>query len=288
MKAALKAELWKSKHNPYFWLSVWIGIFIALLHTTETIPMVEDARINNMFFQYAIGIPGFGNPDPCSLFIYWMPFTGYTYGSFLFYEIWPLLAAMPFAWSYSQERYRSYYLQPISRVGKSGWFQAKFLAVFISGGIITAVPLVISLFAQAVFAPAILIQYQMMQVIGITNADFLASVYYTRPWIYCICWCGVQFLLGGAAAVSVFLFGSRLRLAALAILLPYGLFYCLAALGTVLRSFVNASFVTNVLHLAMAVPLAHNPGWLIFSFVGFTTGISYLTGYHQVMRHDLF
>lgn len=192
------------------------------------------------------------------------------------------------AWSYSQERYRSYYLQPISRVGKSGWFQAKFLAVFISGGIITAVPLVISLFAQAVFAPAILIQYQMMQVIGITNADFLASVYYTRPWIYCICWCGVQFLLGGAAAVSVFLFGSRLRLAALAILLPYGLFYCLAALGTVLRSFVNASFVTNVLHLAMAVPLAHNPGWLIFSFVGFTTGISYLTGYHQVMRHDLF
>lgn len=217
-----------------------------------------------------------------------MPFTGYTYGSFLFYEVWPLLAAMPFAWSYSQERYQSYYLQPISRVGKRGWFHAKFLAVFISGGIITTVPLVISLFAQASFAPAIPMEYQMMQVVGITNADFLASVYYTRPWIYCICWCGVQFLLGGAAAVSAFLVGSRLRFAALGILLPYGLFYCLAALGTVLRSFVNVSFVTNVLHLAMAVPLAHNPGWLIFSFVGVTTGISYLVGFHQVVHYDLF
>lgn len=288
MSGALKVELWKAKHNHFFRLALIVGITIALCHTKETVPMVQEARYYNLEMQHTLGIPGFGGPDPCSLFLYWMPFTGYTYGSFLFYEIWPFLAAMPFAWSYSQERYCGYYLQSISRVSKCAWFNAKFLAVFISGGIITAIPLLVSLMAQATFAPAIPLKYQMMQVIGISNADFLASLYYTHPWIYSICWCGVQFLLGGAAAVIVFLFGSRLRFTALSVLLPYGLCYFLAAVGTALHSFIDVPFVTNVLHLAMAAPLDRNPGWLIFSFVGIATGVSYLAGYSQVVCHDLF
>lgn len=287
MSGALKVELWKAKHNRYFTLALIVGIAIALYHTTETIPMVQEARYYNSEMQRAIGIPGFGNPDPCSLFLYWMPFAGYTYGSFLFYEIWPLLAAMPYAWSYSQECYCGYYLQSVSRVNKITWFHAKFLSLFISGGFVTVIPLAVSLLAQATFSPAIPMEYTMMQVIGISNAEFLASLYYTHPWTYCICWCGVQFLFGGTAAVTVFLFGSRLRFAPLAILLPYGLFYCLAALGTALDAFVDVTFEMNILHIAMAAPLSHNPGWLIFSFIGVLICISYLTGFYRVVHHDL-
>lgn len=287
MSGALKVELWKAKHNRFFWLALIGGIVIALYHTIETIPMVQEARYNNLIIQQSLGIPGLGDPDPCSLFLYWMPFTGYTYGSFLFYEIWPLLAAMPFAWSYSQECYSGYYLQSISRVNRITWFHAKFLAAFISGGIVTAIPLVVSLLAQATFSPAILMEYTMMQVIGISNADFLSSLYYTHPWIYCICWCGVQFLFGGMAAVTVFLFGSKLRFVYLAILLPYGLLYCLAALGTAFNAFVDVPFETNILHMAMAAPLNHNPGWLILSCIGILISVSYLAGFYRVVHYDL-
>lgn len=287
MYSVLKVELWKSKHNFFFRLALLFGIAVALLHTIETIPMVQVARYNNMQLRQTIGVPGFGNLDPCSLFLYWLPFTGYTYGSFVFYETWPLLATLPFAWSYSQDGFSSYYFQTISRSGRRAWFHAKFLAVFISGGIVTCLPLVLSLAMQATFAPAIPIRYAMMQVIGISNADFLASLYYAHPWIYCICWCGVQFILGGTAAVTTFIFGRRLRFVTLAILLPYILFYCLAAFGTALRTFIDVPFVTNVLHLAMAVPLSHNPGWLIFLFIGITLCVSYLIGYCQVVHHDL-
>lgn len=288
MISALKVELWKSRHNPFWVLALFVGIGMALLHTAETVPFVQSAYYGNLELRELLGIAGFGNFDPCSLFIYWMPFTGYTYGSFLFYESWPLLAAMPFAWSFCQERYCGYSLQSISRCNKRAWFHAKFLAVFISGGIITAVPLIVSLLAQATFAPAIPIRYQMMQVVGITNADFLASIYYSHPWLYCICWCGVQFLLGGTVATISFIFGSRLRFTTLAILLPYGLCYFLAAVGTALCSFSDVSFVTNVLHLAMAVPSDNNPGWIIISFIGITTCVSYFSGYRQVVCHDFF
>lgn len=287
MSGILKVELWKSKHNRFFILALIIGIAVALYHTAETIPMVQEAWYYNLEMQQTLGIPGFGNLDSCSLFLYWMPFTGYTYGSFLFYEIWPLLAAMPYAWSYSHECYNGYYLQTVSRVNKIKWFHAKYLALFISGGIVTAIPLIVSLLAQATFSPAIPMEYTMMQVIGISNAEFLSSLYYTHPWIYCICWCGVQFLFGGTAAVTVFLFGSRLRFIPLAILLPYGLFYCLAALGTAFDTFANVTFEVNILHMAMAAPLSHNPGWLIFSFIGILMCISYLTGFFRVVNHDL-
>lgn len=281
MAGILKTELWKARHNRLFILALTVGITIALFHAKETASMVQEARYYNL--ELGLG----GGPDPCSLFLYWMPFTGYTYSSFLFYELWPLLAAIPFSWSYSQERCNGYYFQSISRVKKITWFHAKFLAIFISGGVVTAIPLVVCLLAQATFAPAIPIQYNMMQVIGLSNVDFLAWLYYTHPWIYCVCWCGIQFLFGGSAAVTVFLFGSKLRFVPLAILLPYGLFYCLAALGTAFRSFINVTIETNILHAVMATPLNHNPGWMIFSYIGILTCISYLVGFSQVVHHDL-
>lgn len=287
MSKVLKVEFWKATHNRYFALALIVGVSIALYHTIETISMVQEARYYNLEMQKIVGIPGFGTPDSCSLFLYWMPFTGYTYGSFFFYEIWPLLASMPYAWSYSQECYNRYYLQSISRTNRVTWFHAKFGALFVSGGIVTAIPLIVSLLVQATFSPAIRIEYSMMQVIGISNAEFLASLYYTHPWIYCFCWCCIQFLFGGTASVTVFLFSNRLRFVPLAILLPYGLFYCLAALGTAFKSFTDITLELNVLHMAMAAPLSHNPGWLIFSFIGGLTFVSYATGFYRVVYHDL-
>lgn len=287
MYSVLKKELWKAKNNPFFWLALLAGILMVLIHAKEAMKLVQAAYYGNMEIREILQVPGFGNMDSCSLFLYWMPFTGYTLGSVLFYESWPLLAAIPFAWSYSQERRSGYYLQSISRGNKKHWYCAKFLAIFISGGVVTSVPLFVGLFVQALFAPAIPLKYEMMQVIGIINADFLAALFYTHPWLYCFCWCGVQFMLGGSVAVLAFVFGSKVRFITLAMLLPYALCYVLAAAGSALRSFVDVSFVTNVLHIAMPAPLARNPGWLIFSFIGIVTGVSYLAGYHQVMHHDL-
>lgn len=287
MYNALKTELWKAFHNLGFALAAIIGAALALIHTAETAPMVYDALENNRILREAVGIEGFGNMYSCSLFLYWMPFTGYTYGSFAFYEIWPILATLPFAWSYSQECRSGSMIQALTRSSRKAGFRAKYLAVFMSGGTVAALPLLISLLVEATFSPAIPLNYSMMQVVGLSNANFLAWLYYSHPWAYCFSWCGVQYLFGGAAAVLSFVFGGKLRFPVMGILLPYAVLYTLAVLGYAASAFVDISLETNIMHMAMAAPLSLNPAWLDFTVIGTMAGGSYIAGSWQVVHHDL-
>lgn len=57
----------------------------------------------------------------------------------------------------------------------------------------------------ALFCPALIPELGFTSVF---NGYFMSAIYYTHPWVYSLCWCAMEFLLGGAAAVLCFAVGS--------------------------------------------------------------------------------
>lgn len=282
MKESIRTELWKASHNWMFLLSMVIGIVIALLDVGQNAYKIYG------FNQVVANIPeGYStSPGGFSLFIHWIGVNCSNYGCNLFFLVWPVLAALPYGWSYAQERKNGVYYQLAARAGKRTYFFAKVVAVFVTGGLAVSVPVLVDLLANALIMPDMLPSVT-GSVSLITARSFLSELYFTYPWLYALLWCGIDFLWGGTAACLCFAVGSKLRLRVLTVLVPYVVFYVLDWLLMVVRQMYYITIELSPLDLARATPWSPNPGWIIFLEMGLFLAVGLILGYRQVVKCEL-
>ena len=279
----VRVEVWKATHNVYFYLAFVAGFILVLSNVYETYAAVTELTKNCIEAQN-VGVP-ITNFNGCSLFVWWIANNGINYGSTYFYLIWPILAAMPFSWSYAQEARSGCMYQYITRGNRRSYFTAKYIAVFISGGMVISIPVLADLLLNAMICPDDSLLF-MNALTTIENCSFLSTLFYTHPWNYSIIWCVLEFLWGGAAAVLCFLAGTKLRFSVTAMLVPFSIFYVLGVLGESIVRITGTSLILNPLYLAMSAPSGTNPGWLIFSIMGICILIPLISGYWRVEKND--
>lgn len=281
MRNNLSTELWKALHNPMFYAALAIGCGIGMINVLENIPIAREISATIRAEDYV----GSRSPWGFSLFLLWMPVSGMSYGKMLFGLVWPILAAMPFGWSYLQERRGGLYNQLSFRAGRRVCYLSKYIAVFVSGGLVVAVPVLANLMVNAMFCPYELPNVLNMLQIG--DGYALSELYFTTPWVYALLWCGIDFLLGGAAAGLCFVVGAWFRLQVMVILTPFALLLVLDAVFETVRSQYGWNLELSPLQLAAAVPERANPEWAVaLAFLGMAA-VGFGVGYWQVMRHEL-
>ncbi len=281
MKSSIKTELWKAFHNPLFYISIALGMAII------TADVVQNAFLVSYLTQRNIeaGFAGNGN-GYISLFIEWIAVNGSTFGSMYFYIVWPVLAALPYGWSYIQEVKTGAINQYLLRSTRKKYFFSKYIAVFVSGGAAVAVPVLADLLLNALVCPAALPSITGLQA-GPQDGWFLSVLFYKHPWAYCLIWCCMEFLFGGSAACMCFLTGRKLRYQVMTVLLPFAILYLLNLAGydVVRNTGINLAIVP--LDMAMAAPMLANSEWLVFSWLGALIGITLFVGYREVRRYEL-
>ncbi|GEM_PF-6468514 len=111
----------------------------------------------------------------------------------------PLLAAIPFAWSYYED-YRSGYLRMVfSYTGRARFLSVRYLVAFALGGAAAVLPLFLSLILCAAYWPNYHpIIYELRG--GPLATQFLASVFYQKPILYILLFFLLMFVIGGACA----------------------------------------------------------------------------------------
>lgn len=288
MKKTLHTELWKAFHNGYFYLALLIGAYVAVVDAIENYPVVSSLMENTIKFT-ELGYTS-GSFQGFSLMLMSLPYNGVNYATRLFVFIWPVLAAMPFGWSYTQERNNGVTAQILTRTGKKAYYASKFIAVFVSGGVAVMFPAVADIMLNALFCP-----YEQIDVTfsisSIFNGYFLSELYYRCAWLHCIIWFLVLFLLGGSAASLCFLAGSKFHVSFLAIMVPFGLlmvwdiFY-----NNILRTFLTkntARLLWSPIQLVMAASSAPNPAWLVFTQIGILLAIGMIALFCLVKKHDV-
>lgn len=285
MNNLLKTEFRKALRNNMFYLALVIGTVITLIPVRENAVLVQWIT-ETVLDSIEEGSSLAKNFDGCSLFVNWMSIKPNTQGGVLFFYCWPVLAAMPYGWSYQQERKTGVYYQIVARSNKRKYFFSKIISVFVSGGLAVGVPVLANLLANALICP-----YTVPQVIDyitpIFNGSFLSALYYTHPWLHGLAWCFIAFLWGGTAACLCMGVGVWLRQEVMVMLVPFAALTLMDSLVVTLQKSDVLRYECSPMKLIYATTIYPNPGWVIFGIMGVLLTISVLLGYWQVVRHEL-
>ena len=265
MSGVLKIELRKAFGNKLFLLTLAVGIVIASISAYQNIQLYLDAVAHNAYRKEVLPDILFNPMYPAfSPYTYWIggeyqyPMTS------LFYLLLPLMASLAFGWSFFMEKKSGYIKNIVTRTKKTHYFLAKYIAVFLSGGAVIAIPLVINFLTVACFIPAYQpdIYYSIYYSMGY---HFLSELFYSSPLVYVIYVMALDFVFSGLIATAsmalTFFVRNRFAVVLLPFLLLLGIQYIQDTLYKIFQVIISP---IDFLKAYSSGPVT---GWVVFPFM---------------------
>lgn len=220
MKSYLKIELKKAFTSRMFLITLLIGLAIAAVSVWQTVAdyfwwIEVEAR------AAAASDTVYAPSHVSSLYREWMGQDNSHAFPALFYMLLPLLAGLAYGWSYFEERRSGYVMNAVVRSRKkSQYFLAKYMAVFLAGGVTILLPLVCSFLALACFEPAYPPEH-FDTLYHAVSGHFLRDVYYAFPLAYVLYVMALDFVFAGLLAAASMALAFFLKNKFAVILLPF-------------------------------------------------------------------
>lgn len=136
-----------------------------------------------------------------SVYKYWMGNDWDSWFSSLYFFLFPIAAVMPAGLSLYKEKKTNYTAQMLIRENKNVYYLHKYLAAFISGGVIVCLPVILNIMVVALRFPFRTPDLNYDIYYKIQPFSFASGLFYTRPWLYLILRLAVIFLYAGLCAV---------------------------------------------------------------------------------------
>lgn len=133
---------------------------------------------------------------PCTVIDSWICADLISMESFLFFLIFPLLAALPYGTSYFIDKQSGMVKGLYMRVSRRDYLISKYIATFLSGGIAVTIPLVVNLLCCMSLLPN-LVPQSICPGNAIRPSTFLSGVFYSSPTWYLVIYLVIDFVLAG-------------------------------------------------------------------------------------------
>ena len=219
MKKGIKLELYRAFYNPGFLLAILAGCIIAGAHFFHQV-LPKTAMI----------FSGYNIDYPVNLFNSMLPLDYVSfYGSIYYYAV-PLLAVLPSGVSYYQDLKSGYRKNLCIRMDKKAYLAGKYLAVFLSAGVVCVVPLLFNLMLTSAVLPALTPQ-KGTNLFAIIESSFLAELFYTKPFLYLLLYLLVDFVMTGTLACVALGISAFVRNRYIVLFAPFLLFFLLQAVS---------------------------------------------------------
>lgn len=277
-RKVMKMEIWKSVHNRMFLAAMMINLMFVLLDFLENLKSIH---------QCIPFLPAHGGYEGISLYVRWIGINMETVGYSLFFSLLPLTASLPYGWSHSEEHKSGYCNHILTVERKRTYFNAKYVAVFFSGGLVVALPLLISLICEALICPVSSVSITSFCT-SIGEGYFLPELYYRNPFIYLLISIFLDFLWGGVSAGLSFMAGYFLKQKIFVILFPFLLFWGTEFAIEVLRRPVTyMRLETSPLRLMHIQTVNMNPWWLVAGMILFFGLIPFVVCCVRERKNDI-
>lgn len=202
MKRVLSVELKKAFCNKRFIFSLTAALFFTLMsgflqvqgyiNRTKFLNLPEYQNVINWSKDYHL--------DSETMVDFWIGMDFATWCGTAFFFLLPLLAVLPYGGSLHRE-YKSGYLNLITQqVSQKRYFTAKFLAAFLSGGLVIVLPMAVNVIFVACMVPLRLPSVLEVIYNGVYGFGLWAEVFYTHPVLYILLYLFLDFLFAGAIA----------------------------------------------------------------------------------------
>lgn len=193
----IKIELRKALKNKIFYATILVAIGITILSLIYSLSIYKKSNIG--IDEYAKANSIVYNPDVQTniLFNEWIGGEGGSLGTVIYYFIFPILCALPYGWSFCTEKKNGYRKTIIVQSGKKEYFVAKYIATFISGGLVMVLPLIANFMMTACFFPAVkpFVVYDIYYAVFPKN--MMAELFYSRPFLYVFLYLCIDFIFCG-------------------------------------------------------------------------------------------
>lgn len=198
----------------------------------------------------------------------------------LYYLIFPIMAALPFAASYYEDKQSGYQKVLFMKVKRNAYAAAKYLVAFVTGGLVTVLPLMFSLFLHAGFVPGYPPSELSLQAVPLDGQPY-CNIFYEHPFFYAVIFWGIDFLVGGCIAGIALCFSliAKMKYS----IYVFGFVFCILE-RTILYQFdcVNWAFS----NIAEMTDLLLN-GWEIFTKLIVTVIFSFALFVGVLTRKDV-
>lgn len=154
-------------------------------------------------------------------FTEWMPMAVMRSAPNLFFFLAPLLVALAYSWSRSSDIQGGYAAQMLVRTARPQWELAKLAAVFVAGGCVVALPLLVNLVVVLCFVPAYTPDIVDVVYTGLWVKVFLSGLLYQCPVAYAAARILLDFVLAGLWATTVLSLSRFIRGRVAIVALPY-------------------------------------------------------------------
>lgn len=221
MRNVLKIEIKKALCSRLFVITLIVATTITLVNAIQAIIRYHETLQMDKVSQQMSSI--LANPDlsMITLFNHWIGGDYVTVTSTLYFLLLPILAALPYGQSYYSERKTGYIKNIVSRTKKQYYHYAKFVAVFISGGIVIVVPLAINFLIVALYVPATTpdLFYDMYYMVIFPH--MWANLLYTHPYVYVLLYLLLDFVFAGIISTLSLMCSYIVKNRFLVILIPF-------------------------------------------------------------------
>lgn len=194
-----RVELKRAFSSKLFFVSVTIGCMLAALQAWDVYQVFLD--IASM--RKAKGIVLY---EGDSIFGMFMGHDIFYWESRLFFFIMPLLCTLPHAISYADDKKTGYIRSIVTRIDRDAYYRAKYLAVFLSGGAIAAIPQLANLLFLSLFGP--IKNLDISSAVGTPDRFWMYSLYVRNIGLYTILFIAIDYIIYGIFA-TLGLFASQ-------------------------------------------------------------------------------
>lgn len=173
---------------------------------------------------------------PETVYAKWIGAGAYAMQSYWYFMVFPLIAVLPYAGAFFDDLKSGYIKSLLLRCSRKSYFLARGFAVFLSGGFAVTIPLVLNFLLTAAYRPAV----GPFVYIGIGPVSYCmgADFYYSHPLAYIGIYLLFDFVAGGMFALGSALLGYIVSYRAMALLIPYGIYYLLFSIGNIVNTIV--------------------------------------------------
>lgn len=250
----LRIELKRLFKSKLFYVSLFIGLALSVGGFIECAK--PHLNITN-------GFNGGVETYPFSVFNSWMGmFMGLKPISTSYLYIFMLLAALPYCGFFCRDNKNQYILQYYSRMSKNKIHAARFIATFISGGLVAMLPLLLNLCATMMFIPALKPSGNGLFIHS--GAYIMGNLFCEHPLIYVLIYVLQFFIYGGSFALVSLAVSFFIDNTFLVIISPFVTYYGLGIISTLCKSVMN---IYSFNPMALLSPATKLQDGMLFAYI---------------------
>lgn len=198
MKKLLKIEIKKAIKNKWFFIALAIGCTITTISAVNNI--ILDIEFGEIGFEYAT--TKYTPLTSSSSYKYWIVNDFIQPTTDLFFVLLPLLAVLPYSWSYASEAKSGYFQHVLTRTSRYKYFSSKGIAAFLSGALVVSIPIILNFVLCAYMVPSYLPDVSEIIYFGVFTESLWSDIFYNQPFMYVLLYTGLIFLFSGLWATA--------------------------------------------------------------------------------------